>query len=69
MFTSSSKWYGVQCCCKDCEKRTVGCHATCKDYLDFHNKLTERKIQERLDNAPTVRDNTSWSYLRKEKKH
>lgn len=22
--------------CKDCERREVGCHAKCKEYLDYH---------------------------------
>lgn len=28
--------------CKSCEKRFVGCHATCKDYEDYRSVLTAR---------------------------
>ena len=25
-------------CCKDCEKRQIGCHSNCEDYLLFREK-------------------------------
>ena len=25
--------------CLDCEKRTVGCHSSCKEYKDFREEL------------------------------
>lgn len=25
-------------CCKDCEKRKVGCHSTCEEYKAFRSK-------------------------------
>lgn len=32
--------------CHHCEKRTVGCHATCEDYLIFHEaQLKIRKAR------------------------
>lgn len=66
---NKANWYGVKCNCIECTKRTVGCHATCEDYIKFHNDLVACKKKEKLDNAYGVRDNTSWSYTRKERKH
>ena len=38
-------------CCKECNKRKVGCHANCIDYkkwrVDFDNKKKLIKSQER----------------------
>lgn len=65
---NDNRWYGVDCPCKGCTKRTLGCHSTCDDYINFHNELTNRKQKERLDNAHEVRVSSTWSYLRKEKK-
>jgi len=25
-------------CCKDCDRRTVGCHSTCEDYKKFRER-------------------------------
>ena len=39
-------------CCKDCNRREVGCHATCVDYIndkkehDEHTDLIKRKKGE-----------------------
>lgn len=65
---SDNRWYGVTCPCKGCLKRTLGCHSTCEDYINFHNELTARKQKDRLDSACEVRVSKTWSYLRKEKK-
>ncbi len=27
-------------CCKDCTRRQLGCHATCKDYIKQRKELT-----------------------------
>lgn len=38
-------------CCKDCVKRTVGCHSTCPEYrleLDALTKRNELQIQASL---------------------
>lgn len=33
--------------CKDCNKRTVGCHSTCPEYLEFKNmREQEHKLRE-----------------------
>ena len=29
--------------CKDCPNRKLHCHSTCKDYLEFREKLEESK--------------------------
>ena len=31
--------------CFGCEKRTVGCHSTCEDYLEFRKQKDNEKIQ------------------------
>ena len=29
--------------CKDCERRELGCHANCQDYISFTEALREEK--------------------------
>ena len=56
--------------CRNCPDRSVGCHATCKDYLDF---AEDRKVfLERSRNAakePRYYDNyyLGFMYTRKKK--
>lgn len=36
--------------CKDCNKRYLGCHSNCSEYLEFkHNieKIQEQKLKDR----------------------
>lgn len=35
--------------CKDCDKRHVGCHARCDDYLEWRNIRDEAKQKELLE--------------------
>lgn len=28
--------------CKNCQDRTIGCHATCENYISYKKKLEER---------------------------
>ena len=35
------------CNCKGCDKRYVGCHAKCENYIKFRKELTKRKEKER----------------------
>lgn len=41
--------------CKGCEKRQVGCHATCEDYLELHAErvkiCAEQQKQKKKTNA------------------
>ena len=40
----------LQAPCKDCEKRYLGCHSECADYIDYNNK--QQKIRdERMTRA------------------
>lgn len=35
--------------CKECSKRTLGCHATCEDYLQFRverDKINMEKVEK-----------------------
>ena len=34
----------LQAPCKDCEKRYLGCHSECDDYIDYNNK--QQKIRD-----------------------
>ena len=44
-------------CCKDCNDRVLGCHSTCKTYLDakaeFEKAKEERRRQRKIDNDAT----------------
>ena len=33
-------------CCYGCEKRTLGCHSTCKEYEDWQRALREKRQVE-----------------------
>ena len=33
--------------CKDCAERQIGCHSTCKKYVDFRKRLDEKNKLER----------------------
>lgn len=33
--------------CKDCEKRTLGCHSSCGDYANFKKELEEIHKKEK----------------------
>lgn len=47
----------IQCKCKGCTKRTVGCHSTCEDYKDFceqQKKIRERDAKERYLNLQLI---------------
>ena len=35
--------------CKDCEKRKIGGHSSCNDYLKFRERLDDAKKAEKLD--------------------
>ena len=35
--------------CKNCDKRSIGCHTTCKEYIEF---------REELDKIKAIKDET-----------
>ena len=35
--------------CKDCQKRKVGCHSQCEDYLAFRSECDYAKMQRHLE--------------------
>ena len=56
-------------CCYKCEKRTVGCHVTCEDYINEQNERKEyyeklRKERE-LDLIDSERSINKRCYFRK----
>ena len=36
--------------CKDCEKRTLGCHSTCEEYIQFSKERREMLDKMREEN-------------------
>lgn len=37
-------------CCKNCEKRQVGCHSTCEDYLAQKIRNDTERAERNADN-------------------
>lgn len=42
--------------CKDCQKRKVGCHSTCKEYL--REKEARKKVKEKQNAEKEAREYT-----------
>ena len=57
--------------CKDCEKRHIGCHANCEEYIEEKKQRKERneKIWEKkdLDRALNTRAFERIEYAKKKK--
>jgi len=34
--------------CKDCTKRSVNCHGTCEEYIEFQKQLNQEKEERRI---------------------
>ena len=49
-------------CCKDCQKRQIGCHATCEEYITSKQERDRLMAQERQDKQGFIE---SWE-MRKE---
>lgn len=32
-----------KCSCKDCDKRVLGCHSTCADYISYKKELEDER--------------------------
>ncbi len=39
----------MKCPCKDCERRSVGCHGKCDDYKEWKNKHDAVRQKERQE--------------------
>lgn len=56
--------------CKGCEKRTLGCHATCESYLKFREKCEKaakvRRKQSILDSYDCKSNHKKKIYRRKD---
>ena len=58
----------IQCACKGCTKRYVGCHADCAEYKDFVAR-NEKAKQQRKTEAITANSNSNgWIYRRRRPK-
>ena len=59
--------------CKDCQKRELGCHTTCEEYLAFHEErvkiYTEQQTRDRvvLPQSPAKTKQIN-SYLKKRRR-
>ncbi len=48
--------------CKDCEKRYVGCHSKCTEYVDFRkrldaeNEVRQKKMTELVERGNYIHD-------------
>lgn len=53
--------------CKDCEKRAIGCHGTCPDYIKFRKERDEMNAKARFtkENLPNPKQ-WVWDMKRKE---
>lgn len=50
----------MDCGCKDCKERVVGCHATCEQYNAFlkeNERLKELKRQEKIKDILPLKNN------------
>ena len=51
----------LQAPCKDCEKRYLGCHSECADYINYNNKQQkvrdERAAMSRTNDSQVNRKN------------
>ena len=50
--------------CKECTRRKVGCHSTCKDYADYIEDFKARKEYV----SPRAGDIYTAEYIRKHRK-
>ena len=41
----------IDCCCKDCDNRTVRCHIDCPLYIDYVKRNNEAREKEREEKA------------------
>lgn len=51
-------------CCKDCKERHIGCHGSCKDYIEQSKELIESRNKYRLENdsGKTIKKAKVWSH-------
>jgi len=54
-----------KCPCKDCKKRKISCHSTCKNYLEWVKKNEYLKHKERIEKVDV---SSGWCYKRKGKR-
>lgn len=45
-------------CCRDCTKRSIGCHSNCKDYISATIKAKEQQEIERANMVPHINKNS-----------
>lgn len=38
----------LNCKCKDCKNRTIGCHAQCEDYKDYVRRNEQLKEKKKI---------------------
>lgn len=61
--------------CKDCERRYLGCHSECKDYIEYsreRNEMLNKKFEEKrllYDNEIVRNSKRGWLRKMKKDKH
>ena len=52
-------------CCDHCSKRSIGCHATCKEYKDEKAELAEYTARVKQVNSDEARDMLVAGYIKR----
>ena len=51
-------------CCKGCQKRYVGCHSQCKEYIEQHEEhLRQKKQAKKADDVRRYKNEGLRRYL------
>ena len=46
--------------CRECEKRSIGCHGTCSEYLEFKKNIDEARERKRSHMVNTYYGGVNW---------
>lgn len=41
----------IKCACKNCVKRSIGCHSRCQEYKEFRAEIDKLNSQKQIDQA------------------
>jgi hypothetical protein len=53
----------MNCPCKDCERRTITCHSTCKEYLEYaeyRKRINEKERKEKQFEQSVIERRKKW---------
>ena len=43
----------INCKCKDCDNRTIGCHSNCESYKQFRDEIAKAKQKQDFESMMT----------------